>query len=301
MPNSELADRRDWISTARTLSEALPFLQKYDHKVVVIKFGGHAMGDAKLMQSFARDIVLMKQCGVLPVVVHGGGPQIGNMLSRLQINSDFVDGLRVTDSATVEVVEMVLAGSINKEIVMAINQAGGNAVGLTGKDGNLIKCEKEVHTTKTDSQVEKVIDLGFVGNPVEVRPEVLRMFHASDFIPVVAPIGAGVDGQTYNINGDTAAGAVAQAMNAKRLLLLTDVTGVKDAQGKVLTNLTADNVHNMIEHKEITGGMIPKVNTALEAVADGVEATVILDGRVPHAVLLELFTAHGAGTLIRGN
>jgi acetylglutamate kinase len=278
MTNNELPHQRNWLETARTLSEALPFLQKYDHKVVVIKFGGHAMGEKTLMQDFARDIVLMKQCGVLPVVVHGGGPQIGNMLARLQIKSEFLDGLRVTDSATIEVVEMVLAGSINKEIVTAINQAGGNAVGLTGKDGNLIQCEKEMRVTKTDSQIEKALDLGFVGRPVSVQPDVLKMFHQSDFIPVIAPIGFGADGQTYNINGDTAAGAIAGALKAKRLLLLTDVSGVKDNHGNVLTNLNAQTVQDLIHQKVITGGMIPKVNTALDAVAEGVEAARALHG-----------------------
>ncbi|MGB0412259.1 MAG: acetylglutamate kinase, partial [Pikeienuella sp.] len=234
------AMKRDWIATARTLSEALPYLQAHAGATIVVKFGGHAMGDDDAMANFARDIVLMKQCGVHPVVVHGGGPQINEMLKRLNIESTFVDGKRVTDEATVEVVEMVLAGRINKRIVTAINAQGGMAVGLSGKDANLIVCEKALRVTKDpDSNIEKVLDLGFVGEPVDVNPGVLRTFIDSDFIPVVAPVGVGRAGETYNINGDTAAGAVAGAMKAERLLLLTDVEGVKDADGDVITDLSA--------------------------------------------------------------
>lgn len=293
------AMKRDWIATARTLSEALPYLQRYDGATVVVKFGGHAMGDQNAMANFARDIVLMKQCGLNPVVVHGGGPQINEMLSRLKIESKFIDGKRVTDEATVEVVEMVLAGRINKQIVQALNAQGGKAVGLSGKDADLIICEKAVKTVRDpDSNIEKVLDLGFVGQPVKVNPGVLHMFIKDDFIPVVAPIGVGRAGETFNINGDTAAGAIAGGMKADRLLLLTDVAGVKDAEGDVITNLRAETVEKLTREGVISGGMIPKTETALEAIRDGVQAVVILDGRAPHACLLELFTAHGAGTLI---
>ena len=294
------AMKRDWIATARTLSEALPYLQAHAGATIVVKFGGHAMGDDEAMANFARDIVLMKQCGVHPVVVHGGGPQINEMLKRLQIESGFIDGKRVTDEATVEVVEMVLAGRINKRIVTAINAQGGMAVGLSGKDANLIVCEKALRWTKDpESNIEKVLDLGFVGEPVDVNPDVLRTFIDSDFIPVVAPVGVGRDGETYNINGDTAAGAVAGAMQAERLLLLTDVEGVKDADGDVITDLSAENVRKLIADGVIAGGMIPKTETALSAIDQGVGAVVIMDGRAPHACLLELFTSHGAGTLIK--
>lgn len=294
-----LAETRDWIATARTLSEALPFLQRYDGATIVIKLGGHAMGSDKAMEEFARDIVLMKQCNVHPVVVHGGGPMINEMLKRLDIQSEFIDGKRVSDAATVEVVEMVLAGRINKRIVQAINTAGGKAVGLSGKDANLMICERDLKTVVREG-VEVEVDLGFVGRPVEMHPEVLRTFLGSDFIPVVAPVGAGRHGETYNVNGDTAAGAIAAAMKADRLLLLTDVSGVKDADGKLMTQLTSAKVREMTESGVIAGGMIPKTQTALDAIAGGVSAVVILDGRAPHAVLLELFTAHGAGSLIKG-
>jgi acetylglutamate kinase len=291
---------RDWIATARTLSEALPYLQRYDGATIVIKFGGHAMGDDKAMEAFARDVVLMKQCNVNPVIVHGGGPMINEMLDRLAIRSEFVDGKRVSDAATVEVVEMVLSGRINKRIVQAINAQGGKAIGLSGKDANLMVCEKDMKTVVRDGR-KVVIDLGFVGRPVEVNPEILASFLGSDFIPVVAPIGVGRNGETFNVNGDTAAGAVAAAMRADRLLLLTDVAGVKDADGTVLTSLSAADVSRLTAAGVIAGGMIPKTQTALDALAGGVRAVVILDGRAPHAVLLELFTAHGAGSLIRGD
>ena len=293
------AQTRDWIGTARTLSEALPYLQRYDGANVVIKFGGHAMGDARALDEFARDIVLMKQCNVNPVVVHGGGPMINDMLKRLDIRSEFVAGKRVSDAATVEVVEMVLSGRINKQIVQAINGQGGRAVGLSGKDANLMICEKDLMTVNRDGQVETV-DLGFVGKPVEMNPGVLTSFLGSDFIPVVAPIGAGRAGETFNVNGDTAAGAIAAAMKADRLLLLTDVAGVKDGNGAIITQLTSANVRELTASGVISGGMIPKTQTALDAIEGGVRAVVILDGRAPHAVLLELFTAHGAGSLIRG-
>ncbi|WP_230374304.1 acetylglutamate kinase [Pontivivens ytuae] len=294
------AMKRDWLATARTLSEALPYLQRYDGATVVVKFGGHAMSDDAAMERFARDIVLMKQCNVHPVVVHGGGPQINQMLERLAIKSEFIDGKRVTDQATVEVVEMVLAGRINKQIVQAINDQGGRAVGLSGKDAKLIVCEKATKTKKDpDSNIEQVLDLGFVGQPVEVNPAVLKTFIDSDFIPVVAPIGMGRHGETYNINGDTAAGAIAGAMQADRLLLLTDVAGVKDKDGDLITDLTPTHVRDLLGDGTISGGMIPKTETALDAIREGVGAVVILDGRAPHACLLELFTEHGAGTLIK--
>jgi len=297
--NKPTAHTRDWIATARTLSEALPYLQRYDGATIVIKLGGHAMGSGEAMEQFARDVVLMKQCNVNPVVVHGGGPMINDMLRRLDIKSEFVDGKRVSDAATVEVVEMVLAGKINKQIVQAINAQGGKAIGLCGKDANLMVCEKDLTTLERDG-AEVTIDLGYVGKPVEMNPDILRSFLGSDFIPVVAPIGAGRGGETFNVNGDTAAGAIAAAMKADRLLLLTDVAGVKDADGAVLTALTAARVRELTAAGVIAGGMIPKTQTALDAIAGGVRAVVILDGRAPHAVLLELFTAHGAGSLIRG-
>lgn len=278
---------RDWITTARTLSEALPFLQRYDGATVVIKFGGHAMGDGAAMERFARDIVLMKQTNVHPVIVHGGGPMINAMLDRLGIESDFVQGRRVTDAATMEVVEMVLSGLVNKRIVAAINEQGGKAVGLSGKDANLMICES-VDTA-----------LGLVGEPVSLDVSVLKNFTNTAFIPVVAPIGAGRNGETYNINGDTAAGAIAAALKADRLLLLTDVAGVKDAEGDVVTELSPETVKHLTDSGVIAGGMIPKTETALQAIAGGVRAVVILDGRAPHACLLELFTPHGAGSIIR--
>lgn len=278
---------RDWIATARTLSEALPYLQRYEGATVVIKFGGHAMGNDEEMDSFARDIVLMQQVGLQPVIVHGGGPMINEMLAKLQIKSDFVNGKRVTDEATVKVVEMVLSGLVNKRIVQAINMQGGKAVGLSGKDANLMICDQ------TNP------DLGFVGTPAVVDPKVLRDLAASGIIPVVAPLGAGRDGETFNVNGDTAAGAIAAALRADRLLLLTDVAGVKGADGEVLTELTPEQIRDLTDQGVIAGGMIPKTETALEAIKGGVRAVVILDGRAPNACLLELFTEHGAGSLIR--
>jgi acetylglutamate kinase len=293
-----VSQSRDWLATARTLSEALPFLQRYDSATIVIKLGGHAMGSDAAMADFARDVVLMKQCNVNPVVVHGGGPMINDMLKRLDIQSEFVDGKRVSDEATVEVVEMVLSGRINKRIVQAINAQGGKAVGLSGKDANLMICEKDLKRVVRDGE-EVTIDLGFVGRPVEMNPGVLTNFLGSDFIPVVAPLGAGRNGETFNVNGDTAAGAIAAAMKADRLLLLTDVAGVKDGEGALRTALSASDVREMTAAGVISGGMIPKTQTALDAIDGGVRAVVILDGRQPHAVLLELFTAHGAGSLIR--
>jgi acetylglutamate kinase len=288
------------LERARVLSEALPFMQRYDKRTVVVKYGGHAMGDEALGAEFARDIVMLKQAGLNPIVVHGGGPQIGAMLNRLGIKSEFSGGLRITDKATVEIVEMVLAGSINKQIVAQLNQAGGRAVGLCGKDGNLIvarKVEQKIHDP--ESNIEKILDLGFVGEPAKINPQILEVIQKSDIIPVIAPIGVSEDGHTYNINADTAAGAIAAAMGAARLLLLTDVSGVLDKQGKLVEELSLDQAKSLMTDGTISGGMIPKLETCIEAVEGGVEAVVILDGRVRHAVLLELFTEHGAGTLIQ--
>jgi acetylglutamate kinase len=288
------------IGRARLISAALPYMLAYDQKIVVVKYGGHAMGDAELAKAFARDITLLETSGVRPVVVHGGGPQIGEMLDKLDIRSEFKAGLRVTDKRTVEVVEMVLAGSINKEIVMAINAAGGKAVGLSGKDGNMVFAEKIKRTTRDpDSNIEQVIDLGFVGEPKTVNRAVIDMVLGAELIPVIAPVAPGRDGETYNVNADTFAGAIAGALNASRLLFLTDVPGVLDKQGKLLKELTVSQVEDLIADGTISGGMIPKVETCVEALARGVEGVVILNGKTPHAVLLELFTDHGAGTLIR--
>ncbi len=278
---------RDWIATAATLNSALPYLQRYDGAIVVIKLGGHAMGSDEAMESFARDVVLMRQVGVNPVIVHGGGPMINAMLDRLDIQSDFVNGKRVTDKATVEVVEMVLSGLVNKRIVQAINGQGGTAVGLSGKDANLMICDQADPT------------LGFVGSPSEMNPKILHDLFSHDVIPVIAPLGAGREGETFNVNGDTAAGAIASALKADRLLLLTDVSGVKNAAGEVVTELKAEQIREMTLDGTIAGGMIPKTETALDALHNGVRAVVILDGRAPNAVLLELFTEHGAGSLIR--
>jgi acetylglutamate kinase len=280
---------RDWIATARTLSEALPYLQRYAGAIIVVKFGGNAMGDSEAMDTFARDIVLMRQVGVNPVVVHGGGPMINEMLEKLAIKSEFVRGKRVTDTATMEVVEMVLSGRVNKRIVQAINSQGGRAVGISGKDANLITCEQ------TDPE------LGLVGTPSKVDPTILSDLFNAGVIPVIAPLGAGKNGETFNINGDTAAGAIAAALKADRLLLLTDVTGVKNKEGEVVTALTADQIREMTADGTIAGGMIPKTETALMAIDGGVRAVVILDGRAPNATLLELFTEHGAGSLIRAS
>jgi acetylglutamate kinase len=281
--------KRDWIATARTLSEALPYLQRYADAVVVVKFGGNAMGDDDAMAQFARDMVLLRQVGIHPVVVHGGGPMINAMLDKLGIESTFVRGKRVTDKATVEVVEMILSGLVNKRIVQAINDAGGRAVGLSGKDDDLMVC------------VADDPELGFVGRPVEMNVQVLRDLYMAGIIPVVAPVATGMaENETFNVNGDTAAGAIAGALQADRLLLLTDVAGVKDESGEVVTNLSADRLREMIATGVVKGGMIPKTETALAAIEAGVRAVVILDGRLPNATLIELFTDHGAGSIIRG-
>ena len=279
--------QQDWITTAATLNQALPYMQRYAGATVVIKLGGHAMSSDEAMRSFARDVVLMQQVGLFPVIVHGGGPMINAMLDRLSITSDFVNGKRVTDEATLEVVEMVLSGRVNSKIVQAIGEEGGKAVGLSGKDAHLVVCDPANP------------ELGLVGTPSDVDVTILHDLFAANVIPVIAPLGMGRNGETYNINGDTVAGAIAGALDADRLLLLTDVSGVKDESGTVLTEMSPSQVQQMIKDGTIAGGMIPKTETALEAVAKGVNAVVILDGRVANACLLELFTDHGAGSLIR--
>lgn len=292
----------DVLKKASTLSEALPYLKAYNGQTFVIKYGGHAMGSPELAASFAEDVVLLKQVGIQPIVVHGGGPQIASMLSRLDIKSDFVDGLRVTDAATMEVAEMVLSGAINKQVVSAINAAGGQAVGISGKDAGLVTARRVRRTKKDpDSLIEKVVDLGQVGEPAAVNPHLIDVLRASDFIPVIAPIAPGADGVTYNVNADTMAGAIAAACGAARLFLLTDVPGILDENGKLLTDLTPNSISMLVAEKIVRGGMVPKAQTCVSAVEQGVEAAVILDGRVPHAMLLEIFTQRGAGTLVAAN
>jgi acetylglutamate kinase len=299
VPRQDEADLASIYANAKILSEALPFMQRYDNATVVVKYGGHAMGDPELAATFARDIVLIKQSGVNPIVVHGGGPQIGSLLERLNIRSEFKGGLRVTDRETVEVVEMVLAGSINKEIVAAINAQGGKAVGISGKDANLMRAMRiERRFRDPDSNIEEIVDLGFVGDPIAVDPHIIDVIIHSDLIPVIAPIGVGPEGETLNINADTFAAALATALKAKRLLLLTDVEGVLDKDGNLIKSLTTAEAQELIENGTISGGMIPKIESCLDVIAEGVEAVVIINGKVPHAVLLELFTEHGAGTLI---
>ena len=283
---------------ARVLAEALPHLIRYDNQTVVIKFGGHAMGDASLSEAFAQDIVFLKRSGVNPVVVHGGGPQIAAMLKKLAIKSDFVHGLRVTDKPTVEVVEMVLAGAINKEIVSAINRQGGQAVGICGKDANLMIAKKITEMPDPESNIMQAVDIGYVGDPIEVNPHIVDVIAKSDLIPVIAPVAVGRDGQTLNVNADTFASALAARMKAKRLLLLTDVAGVLDKEQNLLPRLTIESARALIRDGTISGGMIPKIEGCIEVVEAGVEAVVIIDGRVPHCVLLELFTEHGVGTMV---
>ena len=278
---------RDWIATAETLSQALPYLQRYSGAIIVIKLGGHAMVSDEALETFARDVVLMRQVGINPVIVHGGGPMINSMLDKLNIESKFIDGKRITDSETISVVEMVLSGNVNKRIVQAINEQDGRAVGLSGKDAKLINC------------VQDKPELGLVGTPKDVNPEVIFNLFENDMIPVIAPLGSSIDGETLNINGDTVSGAIAAALKADRLLLLTDVSGVQDKDGSIITELNSNQIKNWINDGIISGGMIPKTETALMALEGGVRGVVILDGRVPNACLLELFTEHGAGSLIR--
>ena len=287
------------LKKAEVLSEALPYMREFAGETFVIKFGGNAMGDPELFKQFAHDVVLLKQIGINPIVVHGGGPQIGQMLDRLKMSSEFIDGLRVTDAAAMEIVEMVLSGNINKQIVTAINAAGGQAVGLSGKDSNLIRARK-LRRTKADpdSNIEKILDLGFVGEPEEINPDILVVFEESNIIPVIAPIGVGAKGETYNINADTAAGAIASSLAARKLLMLTDVAGVLDKSKKLISKLTLAQAKAGIKDGMISGGMIPKVETCMEAVEGHTEAAHILDGRLPHVVLLEIFTEHGTGTMI---
>ncbi len=288
------------LAKAETLVEALPYLQRYAGRTFVVKYGGHAMGDPELARDFAEDVVLLKAVGINPVVVHGGGPQIGNMLKKLGVESRFVDGLRVTDKATAQIAEMVLSGAINKELVGWIAGAGGKAIGISGKDGGLVIARKVRRTTiDPDSQIEQVVDLGFVGEPETVDIQIIETICTAGMIPVIAPIAPGADGETYNINADTMAGAVAAALGAARLFLLTEVAGVLDQQGNLLTDLTPADIAVLRQDGTISGGMIPKLETCIHAVEAGCEAAVVLDGRVPHAMLLEIFTSKGAGTLIR--
>lgn len=289
------------LAKAEVLIEALPYFQRYAGRTFVVKYGGHAMGDPEAARDFAEDIVLLKAVGINPVVVHGGGPQIGAMLKKLGVESTFIDGLRVTDKATAEVAEMVLSGAINKELVGWIAGAGGKAIGISGKDGGLVTARKLERTTRDpDSNIESVLDLGFVGEPAKVDTTIIDTVVASGMIPIIAPIGAGEDGHTYNINADTMAGAIAAALGAARLFLLTDVAGVLDKQGGLMTDLTPADIARLKEDGTITGGMIPKLETCVNAVEAGCEAAVVLDGRVAHAMLLEFFTARGAGTLVHG-
>jgi len=299
MENSADQMQVDLLAKTEMLIEALPFMRRYSGKTILIKFGGHAMGKADYVNAFAADIALLDQVGARPVVVHGGGPQIGEMLKKLQIESSFIDGLRVTDEATVSVVEMVLAGGINKALVAAIAGAGGRAVGVSGKDGGLITARKLMAMTKAnDSAIQQAVDLGFVGEPSHVDVTVLNALMQHHLIPVVAPVGGGGDGKTYNINADTAAGAIAAALNATRMLMLTDVTGVLDQNGKLISSLKISQAEALIHNGTISGGMIPKVKTCIDAVQGGAEGAVIMDGRAPHALLVELFTEHGMGTMI---
>ncbi len=288
------------LRTAKTVSEALPYIQRFAGHTFVIKYGGNAMGNERTAETFARDIVILKTVGINPVVVHGGGPQIGAMLERLKIQSSFIDGLRVTDQAAVEIVEMVLSGSINKQIVTAINQMGGTAIGISGKDGNLIEAQQLRRTKKDpDSNIERVLDLGFVGEPVKVNPAAIENIVASGMIPVIAPIGMGPNGETYNINADTAAGAIAAALRATKLMMLTDVAGILTKEKELISSIDAAEIDGLLADGTITGGMIPKVETCVNALKAGVKQAHILDGRIPHVLLIETFTEHGASTMIR--
>ena len=299
MENSADQMQVDLLAKTGMLIEALPFMRRYSGKTILVKFGGHAMGKADYVNAFAADIALLDQVGARPVVVHGGGPQIGDMLKKLQIESSFIDGLRVTDEATISIVEMVLAGGINKALVAAIAGAGGRAVGVSGKDGGLLTARKLMAVAKaSDSAIQQAVDLGFVGEPSHVDVTVLNALMQHHLIPVVAPVGSGEDGKTYNINADTAAGAIAAALSATRMLMLTDVSGVLDKNGKLISSLTISQAEALIHDGTVSGGMIPKVKTCIDAVQGGAEGAVIMDGRAPHALLVELFTEHGMGTMI---
>ena len=298
--NKDKVAVKDWLNNADILTGALPYMQKYNGSIIVIKYGGNAMADSDLVESFCNDIVFLKQSGLKPVIVHGGGPQIGSMLERLGIKTKFESGMRITDEDTLEVVEMVLAGRINKNIASKINSSGGKAVGISGKDGSMIVAEKLTkQNSSNESNIEKIIDLGYVGFPKKINNTIIETLIKDDFIPVIAPLGIGVDGKTYNINADTAAGAIASSLKSKRLLILTDVEGVIDSKNNLVEEVNEKKINEMIESGEVSGGMIPKLNTCLDSVNNGVDAAVIVDGRVKHAVLLELFTDHGAGTLVR--
>ena len=298
--NKDKGAVKDWLNNADILTGALPYMQKYNGSIVVIKYGGNAMVDSDLIESFCNDIVFLKQSGLKPVIVHGGGPQIGSMLERLGIKTKFESGMRITDEDTLEVVEMVLAGRINKNIASKINSAGGKAVGVSGKDGSMIIAEKLTKQSNTgESNIEKIVDLGYVGFPKKINNEIIETLIAEDFIPVIAPLGIGDDGRTYNINADTAAGSIASSLKAKRLLVLTDVEGVLDSNGNLVEEVNEEKIKTMVDTGEVSGGMIPKLSTCIDSINNGVTAAVIVDGRVKHAVLLELFTDHGAGTLVR--
>lgn len=298
--NKDKGAVKDWLNNADILTGALPYMQKYNGSIIVIKYGGNAMADSDLVESFCNDIVFLKQSGLKPVIVHGGGPQIGSMLERLGIKTKFESGMRITDEDTLEVVEMVLAGRINKNIASKINSSGGKAVGVSGKDGSMIIAEKLTkQNNSSESNIEKIIDLGYVGFPKKINNEIIETLIADDFIPIIAPLGIGDDGKTYNINADTAAGAIASSLKSKRLLILTDVEGVLDSKNNLVEEVNGKKIEEMIHSGEVSGGMIPKLNTCLDSVNNGVDAAVIVDGRVKHAVLLELFTDHGAGTLVR--
>ncbi|MDH3991656.1 MAG: acetylglutamate kinase [Gammaproteobacteria bacterium] len=292
-------DRESALNVAKVLTEALPYIQRFTGKTIVVKFGGNAMVDPLLHESFARDVVLMKLVGMNPVVVHGGGPQIGALLEKLSIHTEFVDGMRVTDSQTMDVVEMVLGGSVNKEIVSSINRNGGRAIGVTGKDGQLIRARRlQVTRHSPELEAPEIIDIGHVGDVEQIDISVINVILDSDFIPVIAPIGVGADGSTYNINADLVAGKLAQVMQAEKLMLLTNVAGLLDGDGEILTGLSTSQVDELIADGTITGGMLPKISCALDAVKSGVASAHIIDGRMPHAVLLETFTDEGMGTLI---
>ena len=298
MTKSE-SEAKNWLNNADMLTQALPYMQKYADSIVVIKYGGNAMKDSQSIKSFCEDVALLKQSGLKPVIVHGGGPQIGNMLEQLGIETKFESGMRITDEKTLDVVEMVLCGGINKEIASEINQSGCKAIGISGKDASMIIAKKHDGKIKDESNIEKIVDLGFVGIPKKINTEIIEISINNDFIPVIAPLGISEDGKTFNINADTVAGAIAFSLNAKRLLILTDVQGVLDDDDKIIEEISKEEALTMIEKGIISGGMIPKVNTCINALEKGVSASVIVDGRVKHAILLELFTQHGAGTLIR--
>ena len=298
MTKSE-SEAKSWLNNADMLTQALPYMQKYADSIVVIKYGGNAMKDSQSIKSFCEDVALLKQSGLKPVIVHGGGPQIGNMLEQLGIETKFESGMRITDEKTLDVVEMVLCGGINKEIASEINQSGCKAIGISGKDASMIIAKKHDGKIKDESNIEKIVDLGFVGIPKKINTEIIEVSINNDFIPVIAPLGISEDGKTFNINADTVAGAIAFSLNAKRLLILTDVQGVLDDDDDIIEEISKEEALTMIEKGIISGGMIPKVNTCINALEKGVSASVIVDGRVKHAILLELFTQHGAGTLIR--